>query len=476
VIYGGAPYAEDRGDKIVIYDDPRKASHQPAMYHDYCKRLISNGVSMPFHTYYVEPETQIRRFLFYKSIPISRRSTGNNVVSVYKDGFLIDGDKINIILASSGSGKSYLTASNPSFIDMDSKLKWPTDLSWLDSDESIFDVHVGLWQQMTGLATQELYLYNGVPSAIPKDIRHRFRFIALVELPIKLHQDRLALRKVETKSDQPTDWDIVDRNRKDLRKFADSEGVPIFPGFQSAVSSYVQTAGRKVIAALRDGKTSLNVSAALLDLLSLKGTITYPDVRSSVLTFGSHVSMRIHTNEYARYAGLTQHRWRHITRQLPQFYIMGFLGMPAKVSYTPCGNIDTLYMNGNEVSASGHMLGVFTWIAFPNSRVSGMPAVYPDVHTYLSMYMINQVRTTPSLEPYVKDIAYHRWIETLAGIIGSYYSIKILLKAGMYMKKRDAILWRLYARRAIRMIRINERTWYFNKETSRDSDPRFGPL
>jgi len=475
VIFGGAPYAEDRGDNIVIYDDPRKASHKPAMYYDYCRRMLQNGVSLPFHTYYIDPLTSVRRFLYYKSIPISYRSRSNNTVSVHSDGYLIDGDKINIILASSGSGKSTLSKTNPKFIDMDRKLEWPSDLSWLESEQSIYDVNVGLWQQMVKLPTQEIYLYNGMPQAIPNYIRKKFRFIALVELPISLHQRNLATR-AGSSSVQPKEWDVVLRNRMDLKSFAIEEGIPVFTGFNAAIVNYAQTIGRGVIRAIRGGHTVLNVSAALLEVLSVGGTITYPDVGPSILTFGSHVSMRIHTNEYARYTGLTQHRWRHLTRQLPQFYIMGLLGMLADIKYTACGNIDTLRFKGNEISASGHMLGMFTWIAFPNIRVSGMPAVYPDVHTYLSMYMINQKEVTPSLEPYSKEVAYHRWIETLAGIIGSYYAIKILLKSGLFMKKRDAYLWRLYARRAIRMINITDRTWYFNIPYNRNDDPRFGPL
>jgi len=394
---------------------------------------------------------------------------------VHSDGYLIDGDRINIILASSGSGKSTLSQANPKFIDMDRKLEWPKDLSWLESEQSIHDVNVGLWQQMVKLPTQEIYLYNGAPHAIPSYIRKRFRFIAVVELPVTTHKRNIASR-AQSGSVQPTEWEPILKNRKDLRHFAEQENIPIFPGFGAAVAHYVQSTGRLVIKAIQGGHTVLNVSAALLEIMSVGGTITYPDVSPSALTFGSHVSMRIHTNEYARYTGLTQHRWRHLTRQLPQFYIMGMLGMLAKIKYTICGNIDSIHWGNDEINASGHMLGMFTWIAFPNLRVSGMPAVYPDVHTYLSMYMINQSRTTQSLEPYVKDVAYHRWVETLAGIIGSYYAIKILLKSGMFMKKRDAYLWRLYARKAIRMIKITDRTWFFDRPNTRDNDPRFGPV
>jgi len=249
--------------------------------------------------------------------------------------------------------------------------------------------------------------------------------------------------------------------------------IPVFSSFRDVYNRIARDTRKAIDSGLGSGKNSFNITRTALSIVSPRGTYLHLN-SGNLLTFGSHVSMRIHTNEYARYSGLTQHRWKHLTRMLPLFYIMSFIGYKVKLETTPCGHISNVVYKKNIINASGHMLGMFTWIAFPDSRLAGMPLLYPDMHTYLVMYMLNQSVTTPSLEQSATKVAYHRWVETYAGILGSYVAIKILLKKGVYMKKRDAILWRLYARRAIRMIKITDRNTYMDVEYNRGEDPRFG--
>jgi len=472
VKFGGAPLAEDVDDVTVIHDDPRKASHKPKMYDDHIKNMLKLRCSLPFHTYYIDA-TGFRRFLFDVGVPVSLKSKSNNSISSHPDGLLIDGDKINIALAASGSGKSHFVKNNPWFTDADTILSWPKDTSWLDDPESTKAVNIGLWQQLAGKDSRSILLYNGDTSVIPKYLEHKFRFIALIEIPHSTHIEHITQR-IRERSSQLTKKSVIDNNRRSLREFAMSRGIPIYCGFGSFSAAITRVAYQKVSNAYNQGKTVLNINTTSLRLVSPDGVFRTQLPHGSVLKFGSHVSMRIHTNEYARYSGLTQHRWRHLTRHFPQLVVLTTFGYKPKIELTICGNIKSVSLFNEEINASGHMLGMFTWLAFPHSRLSGMPQMYPDFHTYLVMYLRNQTESTPSLEPYNKDVAYHRWVETIAGVIGSYMAIKILLKKGITMSRRDYIMWRLYARKTLRSIVINDRTWYFNTKFNRDSDKRFG--
>jgi len=278
------------------------------------------------------------------------------------------------------------------------------------------------------------------------------------------------------------DFNTIMDNRRMLYKYAKENDIPILYSFNSAISREMT----KAYHILRMNNKSFDgacidtgdIPKSIINHIQFigQGKLLRPKRFNGKLTFGTHISFRIHTNEYARYSGLTQHRWKHLTRFLPQLYIMGILGFHTEYDLTPCKNIHKLWFKGNEISPSGHMLGAFTWLAFPDSRLSGMPNIYPDFITYLTMYMVNQSKVTPSLEPSSDVVAYHRFVETLAGIIGSYYAIKILLRSGLTIKKRDYIMWKLHARRAIRMIKITPRTWYFGVKFDRDADTRFGPI
>jgi len=474
VKFGGAPLAEDVNDGVVIHDDPRKGSHKPSMYDEYIKLILRLKVSIPFHTYTID-DYAVRRFLYFVRVPVSKDSRSNNSISSHKDGYTIDGDKVNIIMASTGSGKSHFTRKNSWFRDADSILKWPTDTSWLNTQEGIHDTNIGLWQQLASYEGRDILLYNGSMLALPKHLLHKFRFLGLVEISDKEHKVNISRRKVAN-SPQPTDWDIIERNREELKSWAISAGVPVFGGFSSMASHLTHGLYKKVTEAYKRKHTILDVTHTALKLIAPDGVLRMWDAKPERLTFGAHVSMKIHTNEYARYTALTQHRWRHLTRHYPQLIVLHTIGYRPTIELTKCGNISRVLLNGEEISASGHMLGMMTWLGFPHSRVAGMPALYPDFHTYLSMYIANQKHSTPSLEPFNPEVAYHRWVETIAGLLGSYVAIKILLRRGLIMYRRDAILWKLYARRLMRSIVINDRTWYMNTKFNRDNDKRFGPL
>jgi len=473
VLFGGAPFAEDSGDMTIIHDDPRKAVHMAKMYYDYTREIIRSRVSIPFHTYYLSA-SGTRTFIASKKMQISKSSAPYHINRTLS-GFVIDGGRLNVVLAPSGAGKSFFIKTHKEFTDGDTLLTWPEEEGWWLDEDRRLAVNSELWLQLAQSDRSKAILYNGDPTVIPRQVLHIFNFIALV-LPLEsVHKSNLALRVLE-ENGQPTDWGVVDKNRRDLHKFAFLTGVPIFSGFNEMRNHLYRTLHVKMEAAVRGGHTSINMTDTCAMLLSHSNTYTYNNAPWDSLTFGSHMSMRVHTNEYARFAGMTQHRWKHLTRNLPLYYVMLMIGAKPILKMTTCGNIASVTLNGNEITASGHMLGALTWLAFPDCMESGMPRQYPDFHTYLVMYMRNQHVHTPSLEPYAVGIAYHRWIETFAGIIGSYYAIKILLKRGLHASKRNIYLWRLYARRAVRMIAITPRTWCFNVKHNRDSDPRFGTI
>jgi len=469
-LYGGSPIAEDIGDITVIHDDPRKATHKPSMYDAHITDILRTKVSKPFHTYEIDSQG-VRRFIQYKKYPTSDRSKSNNCIIIDPKGYQIDGGKLNIVLAASGSGKTHFGAP---FVDGDTLLKWPPNLDWLKSPESIHAVNIGLWQQLSEAPKDDIIMYAGDMSAIPSYLVGKFNFIALVHVNESVMHRNLEERK-RKKANQPTDWDLINDHREKLLVWAHRNEVPVFSTFTEVRDRIVRNTRVKMDDSLNRGFNRMNITKTALKLVAPTGVYTHLH-SSGGMTFGSHVSMRIHTNEYARYTGLTQHRWKHVTRTLPLFYIMSMLGYKVTTELTPCGHISDIVYKGNTISASGHMLGMFTWLAFPDSRLAGMPSLYPDMHTYLVMYMRNQYEITPSLEPYAKTVSYHRWVETYAGIVGSYYAIKLLLIKGVPMRKRDAIMWYLYARRAVRMIMITDRTSFMDVVYNRDDDSRFGHI
>jgi len=475
VKFGGAPLAEDLGDETFIHDDPRNAVHKPAMYDEYVKNVLLLRASYPFHSFIID-DRQIRRFVYHKYYRYNLEGKGGEgTITVKKSGFDIMGGTVNIILTHSGSGKSTYIKSGAPFIDGDTFLAWPKDPSWVDSVSMIKQVNFGLWQQLAEKAVGQVILYSGDVYSIPASIRSKFNFLALVEVPMADVNRNLETRMLE-RSTELIGWKLICGSGTELRKFSIDNGVPIFNGFPS-MRAYISRLSLKLVSeAVGSGRTSLNIPPTLLHLIGHRGRIMLLDKSPPTLSFGSHLSMRIHTNEYARFSGLSQHRWKHLTRNYPLYIVMVTLGYNPVIVLTVCKHIRSVLFKGDEISASGHMLGAFTWLAFPHSRMGGMPSVYPDFHTYISMYLLNQRQVTGSLEPYAPQVAYHRWIETLAGVLGSYVAIKIILKKGGMMRRRDAILWRLYARRVIRSIRITDRTEFYGVVYDRDNDKRFGPI
>jgi len=384
--------------------------------------------------------------------------------------------RVNIVLSHSCSGKStFIKSTTPGklFIDGDTLLEWPKDLSWLKSKETIRQVNVGLWQQLAEQKPSGVLLYAGDIQSIPDNLKSAIKFLGLVHVPMSTFKSNIEARKASG-STQPTDFELLNDSRVKLLEFAQLNGIPIFRGFREMAGRLARVAHKHISSAVVQGSASVNVPTTMLQLASPRGiALVYNTHR---LTFGPHMSIRIHTNEYARYTRMTQHAWKHYTRNLPMFYVCEMMRMPINIELTRDGFIKDIIMKGEKLEASGHMLGAFIWLAFPDSVVCGMPHLYPDFHTYVSMYVLNQTTVTPSLEQYTPLVAYHRWIETLAGVLGSYFAIKILLNRGLYLKKRNAYLWRIYARRVVRSIRVCDRTWYFGKPYDRNVDKRFGPL
>jgi len=469
VKFGGAPLSEDINDTTVIHDDPRKAIHKAAMYEEYIRLICKLKVSLPFHVYTLD-ERGTRKYLMMKRVAVSMRSRSNNTITPHEGGYEIDPKPITVILAPALSGKSTYCMRNPWFVDADSILKWPSDDAWMEDTRSIRDVNIGIWQQLAEYKGSHILLHNGMMEVLPPYLTKRFNFISAVLPP----EDIMA-RNTAASQRRPN----VAGARScfnSIATYAAANGVPTFSGFISATAYITNAYYRKVQTAYKEGFNLLRVNETALKLIAPDGVFRTWDTKPGRLSFGAHASMRIHTNEYARYSGITQHAWRHMTRHYPQAIVMRALGYKIDLEYTPCGHISKVNSCGVEISASGHMLGMLTWLAFPHSRVCGMPLMYPDFHTYIVMYLANQRVVTPSLEPYNPDIAYHRWVETLAGVLGSYVAIKILLKKGLFMSRRNAIMWKLYSRRIIRSIIINDRTWYLDVKFNRDQDRRFGPV
>jgi len=589
VLYGGAPFAEDVGGITTIHDDPRKAIHMESMYEEYLRFLRRSRVSKPFHTYYIEDG--VRRFAHYRNVSISSSMPSTYNVCNRSGGASVFGSFINVILASSGSGKTHfintlsqgakrtikdnehplgivqltfycfgpkylsdgkgwvspfgawlrpgempidslrrqalnefvgyevpdlhftlsgfgsksvysasinvseLPRTQPGYkwvvpspgnntlslysgddciVDADTLLRWPEEPGWWLDEDLSRKVNFGLWQQLSSYPGPVL-LYNGDVSAIPKEIAFMFNFIGVVELPWSQHKANLENR-AKSGSRQPSDFRLIKANRAQLRSFAEKNSIPIFHGFNAALSHILLGVDRRLSNMIRDGQRVVSIHPFLLSRLTHKGHYSFLDVPTSLTTFGGSMSFRIHTNEYARFAGMTQPRWKHLTRNLPMYYVMSIMGVACGVKYTECGNIESLSFHGNELQPSGHILGALIWTAFPSDRVCGMPRFYPDMHTNIAMYLRNQREATPSLEQTGTSVAYHRWAETLAGVIGSYFAIKILMRKGLRMRKRNYNMWRLYCRKIIHSIVISDRTWYFDVKFNRDDDKRFGPV
>jgi len=499
-LYSGCPLAEDINDNTLIHDSHHLKPIVSSMYDQITKYQLKYGVLLPFRNFTIIDGK--RTFLpFYNTGPCYfykcynfRDHTGvpmNNSIVVSTSGVkplgLRDcvGNKVKCILAPSGAGKSYFVDSQPKgwYIDGDSIMDWPDQTKpgwkewWTDKDKCS-QVNKANWAKLikTGI-TDAVYLYNGDTDQLPDDWREHLS-IECVVVPTLVHHKR-NIESRGTDSHQPIKWEVIGPNRVSVTRFASLHGIPNFTRF----STYSNIRLRKVLAAASEAYNSLKGDGRRIMILPCdtvyinKGTLPYLNICSEKLTFGADVSLRIHSQEYARFSGLTQHIWRHRTRFLPTYYILLSIGIKPEITYTKCGHIGGLKVKGFDVNPSGHMLGVLTWVAFPHAHIHGMPIVYPDISSYLSRYIRNQTDDTLDLEPSFKDVAYHSWIETLGGVIGSYFSIKLLLKGGLKTHRRHIMIWRLYVNWIIRHIKVNDRTSiYLQRSTNRDLDPRFGPV
>jgi hypothetical protein len=204
-----------------------------------------------------------------------------------------------------------------------------------------------------------------------------------------------------------------------------------------------------------DDITFIRVYHGAESLLSSHGnTLTSMDS----VKMGVDVSIKIHTNEYARYLKMSNQQWRHHTRSKPAYIAAKALSRKVTFTNTLDGLMEDVYVNGIKIDVSGHVVQSLIAMAFPDFSFFGSPDIYPSYHSFFSGFIINQTNITNSLEPTFQFPAYHSWIETYSGVIGAISGISLMLKNGAKTHKKHIILAMMYARKLIKSIKFTSRT------------------
>jgi len=564
-LFSGAPLALDINNRILIHDDPRKLQLTiKDSYNVTTNYFLKLGIVHPFHNWVIADD-HLRRNVTYRKEKI-RLSICGRTVTTYERC-------VKVILAPTASGKSYWLERNKNFRDADKFLTWPLMLGWWNDPILSKQVNQSLWDQISKLDPEFIYLYNGDVSVLSDS--SRIEIIGIVIVPMHIHMRNLDYRRSDPKDSQPKETDIVLRNRLQLIEYAKSNDIKIYNGFNSMRSRlvkyyynrlltyhvyydslYINSTIREIICpdymllvpkrphplgciiidlyynselymlAKEGGSTPLlayikegqNVTATMNEICSkifvdfkvpdlrydTKGEGAFKTLRASLNvsklpetkgiwnwtknnygnsynerlsdTFGTHISYRIHNNVIAMAAKITDRIWKHMTRFVPQIVVFNMLGYKYDIVKDENGCIVSIKVDGVCINPSGHMMNGLTWLATPNLSLLGSPLIYPDFYTFVTDYLSDQHRSYGSIEQHDKEVAFHRFHETAAGVLGSYVAIKLLLKGGVSIKKRDFILWRLYCRKILRSIVINSRTNYLNINSSRDDDQRFGMI
>jgi len=469
----GAPLAHDSPGGVIVHDSVIN-NHViiSSMYKKYIKMCLKVGNFVSFICWYiVEDEADImrRKLIKYKT---------EDVIVCDTSRTLFDHDtKVMVILAPSGAGKTHwIGDDNKTFRDADKFIKWPTVGNWWKDEPTRKAVNRELWDQVSKFETGYVYLYNGDPLMLQS--KHNIHVLGVVMPNLKRHKLNIESR-LRGVTNQPTDMDVIIPNRTALISYAKSQKLRIYGGFNEMKYAIISMYYKKLSCINPD--YGFYLSKPMRELVTTDGKMTYTRLQQDdedchgcddLPHFGTHISLRIHTNEYARFLSISSYAWRVCTRIMPQMVILDMLGIKYSIARRKPTTID-LDLGGYDANPSGHISNGLTWLATPELKIPGMPIIYPDFHSFITEYIINQYQVTYSLEPYDPNVAYHRYHETAAGVLGSYVAIKMLLRKGVTIRKRDYIIWRIYCRKILRSISINPRTNYGKVMSSRDDDQRF---
>jgi len=478
-LYGGAPCAEDRYGLVMIHDMPKIHHRLDKMTSVLLRTTLKTGLNIPLR-YYTIGDDDRRTFTPFRNVVLSEKHISLAPCLIINR----PSSRVHMILAPSGSGKSYFCMNNDDVVDGDNMLIWPDDPTWINSIQTRRKVNSELWMQIKQMhGSDKVVLYNGDVGELPPYWEKWLTIHSIVLPSLRIHKRNLYARTLKKGGDnvQPTDWELIEGNRNQLHKFAKAHSIRIWHSFLPAVNEIAKKALYDISDAVPHGKTT-NHPITAFSRLSLDGKLTGMNIGTHSFKFGTHISFRIHTNEYARACRVNGQYWKHVTRMLPAIYICGTIGFKCSYDLTNTGYIDKVHIHIRdnaknatvEVNPSGHMLNALINLCFPND-VCGMPTIAPDFGGFVSAYLHNQYTSTQSLEPQDITVAFHSWIETYIGIIGSYYGVKLLLRNGFLVTKKNFILWRAYCKAIIRRIAITERTTILRFKSKRDLDPRFTP-
>jgi len=210
--------------KFDIAASHRRCDDAASVHEACCLKL---RCALPFHQY------RIRRGLKRHII----HECHSSVFAWLKDYNASQNKRVPVILAPTGSGKSFYARSHSSVVDADGLIKWPKDpMWWVDAKQREL-VGADVWRQVSRFETDRVVLFNGNPDQIPSDALQRIHIIGLVVISWGQHLRNLDTR-AEAGSTQPTDPDLVAENVANLRNYALRNGVPLYGSFDDAVHTY----------------------------------------------------------------------------------------------------------------------------------------------------------------------------------------------------------------------------------------------
>jgi len=498
----GAPLAEDVQDinnkkyKIIIHYDASKDKNIITKYNSYVNELLKSKISYKFTSFEISEgvRTQLppKKFKTYKYFNYSKKDNflysslnkDDIILSMYnipKDLFgekrvtfintRVDvEDPIVAFAIPSGGGKSTMVDkwSDMGAIDVDDLVPNTENLNKLrrvaldtgDWEEYLIIYNktlINSWERVKKEKNPKIVFIHNKYTAHILGIRHVFK----LKMPLDIHIDNVARRdpsifneKLVESSWNSVDTDNIFHNHLDKEMFIlrkineviDKNRIhKTFHLLRKAIDYGINS----------DTITFIQVYHNAESLLSSHGnTVTSMDTTK----LGVDVSLKIHTNELARFLKMTNQQWRYFTRSKPAYIVARCLSNKVTFTNSFNGLMEDVFVNGQKIDVSGHVVQSLIAMAFPDFSFFGSPNLYPDHHSFFSGFIINQTNVTYSLEPTFQFPAYHSWIETYSGVVGAISGISLMLKSGVKTHKKHIIMALMYARKLIKSIKFTNRT------------------
>lgn len=495
----GAPLAEDIEDlnlriiNVIIHFDPSKDINIKNKYNRYVHEVLKTKISYKFTSFCIDdsvrkplPTIKYKTYKYYKytgkddahesliklgDIIISEHPYPSNIW-VGKQVKYIDTtvgilSPIVAFAIPSGGGKTSMTKTIQGSVDVDDLVPNSEELKKLrrtSLDSGNWEEYLKIYNKILITSWNNLkirptivFMHNKYTAKILN-----IHYVFEVKLHLEHHKHNVEKRDplIYNSKLVESSWNTVDTQNVMDSHFDMLDFVS--RNFNNVVSKYrMRKSFYQLRKAIDDGIQSDNIVFIRVyqgteSLLSSHGnTVSSMNI---INNYGIDVSLKIHTNEFARYLKMSNQQWKYYTRSKPAYITARLFSRNVTYTKTFDGYIDEVYINESIIDVSGHIIQALIAMAFPDFSFFGSPNIYPDYHSFFSNFIINQTNVTNSIEPTFLFPAYHSWIETYIGVMGAISGISLLLKRGVKTHKKHILMFLIHSRKLIKSIKITGRT------------------